>query len=1016
MASRKPRKARNPFADSPSPSSSPKPRAAPNPVPDSPEPPQSDNGYMVGLKRFLGNLMGSSSSTPAPAAPRQGTQDNPFVISPSPSPEPVPRPEPDQSFVVRAPPPAPRLRHAQPVKRSSSPVPVPPVVVPHSPSPAVREQPAVFKAPSPVSIPAPVLLPGLQQHASPSEPFQLSSQVASLADAPVYGQRRAQNPFAYSPSPPPAGNGLHPNAVQGHGIQQHAESRNSQESHSSSTVTDPSSLFGFDDGSWVFPPPVVRRHRVVDDDYESPLFVPPRRETAPIIVLEDDEDGRVVIKEEPTSNAELKVDLVQEPVDAEIDKLAPPVGNESSMELDEELPPPPAVKDELLLTRSNESDAAPVVDKTGTFLPPPTCHQRAERTGLDDDVSPLRLDDIADQAEVSSAVGRSRSRSLETDPSLFGSPVRDDELAVSPEADAQLPDEQPSNDQPYAHDPEVNHPDVMSVGGVSSSGLYDWIGVKWVTKELDEFHPYLEWSLEPLEYEVVMLLKEVVSPLEEYKVTHIHKSNHNTFFAVEWSGESYVLKFTVPVCPVRKTLSEVATMRWTKMMTRLPLPDVVQNLYSTSPINPVGCEWILMRKLPGRPLFEFWRELDMSRKRRIVEQLAEYTVCVFDKAFDGGISTMYPAAPGDPEKRPQWKGMDSTPPFWWNGRNGKKPPRGPYGTYREWAFDRLNLVHADAGRVLPNLQNRIIRLIPWRIQALVNNLKRLHDVLFMDSPQVKEGNEEDKQELPLKGASKDEPIDLLSDDEEDVAMTDSADADNLNNANNLVEAEPLICEEKTMLWHTNLSADNIFVDDTGVVTGILDWENVSAIPRSVACQLPAFLLEGQDRFQEPRIEHYWTFSDTLSHHSSSDEDSEQQEDNEDDDEEQRGRSRRRQRRRRVGPTPAYWNARREWELTQLRFYFERVMAERSLGWHMCHKHHKLKRSFEAAVQYCDDPSLIDVVEAWVRAVEAALAKKKKTGDRSRGLMDVFDLERRIAQGPRAPPGHNDRRPFRRRRA
>ncbi|KAK8063418.1 hypothetical protein PG996_008070 [Apiospora saccharicola] len=36
-------------------------------------------------------------------------------------------------------------------------------------------------------------------------------------------------------------------------------------------------------------------------------------------------------------------------------------------------------------------------------------------------------------------------------------------------------------------------------------------------------------------------------------------------------------------------------------------------------------------------------ELDMSRNRGIVEQIAEYTVCVFDQALDG-IASIYPAA------------------------------------------------------------------------------------------------------------------------------------------------------------------------------------------------------------------------------------------------------------------------------------------------------------------------------------------------------------------------------------
>ncbi|KAK8103065.1 Mitochondria protein Fmp29 [Apiospora sp. TS-2023a] len=61
-------------------------------------------------------------------------------------------------------------------------------------------------------------------------------------------------------------------------------------------------------------------------------------------------------------------------------------------------------------------------------------------------------------------------------------------------------------------------------------------------------------------------------------------------------------------------------------MDPLPLPDVVRNLYSASANNPVGCEWILMRKVPGRSLFECWHELEMSRERRVRERLWPHTL------------------------------------------------------------------------------------------------------------------------------------------------------------------------------------------------------------------------------------------------------------------------------------------------------------------------------------------------------------------------------------------------------
>lgn len=250
------RKARNPFVDSPSRSPSPKKPAAPNPVPASPQQTPSDNGGLFGFKRFFGNLLGSTS-TPAPVAPRQGTQNNPFVISPSP--EPVTRPESEQSFVVVTPPPPPSSHepHGQPVKLSRSPELVPQVVA-HSPSPVVLEQPAVFLAPSRPSVPAPVLLPSLQ-HTSPSQPLQLSSQVASLAQAPASVPRRARNPFAYSPSPPPTVSVLNQDSAQDHGVQ-HVVPR--QESRSSSVATE----FGYDDALWVFPPPAIRRGNVAEDD------------------------------------------------------------------------------------------------------------------------------------------------------------------------------------------------------------------------------------------------------------------------------------------------------------------------------------------------------------------------------------------------------------------------------------------------------------------------------------------------------------------------------------------------------------------------------------------------------------------------------------------------------------------------------------------------------------------------------------------------------------------------------
>ncbi|KAK7957025.1 uncharacterized protein PG986_006247 [Apiospora aurea] len=743
----------------------------------------------------------------------------------------------------------------------------------------------------------------------------------------------------------------------------------------------------------------TRRKRAADDyDHEHSLFVPKRRKIVSAIVI-DDRDATVVKEENPpktnlipgsaspaaiTKQPEVgdgvdrarsrsietdqslfgspirDVEEIASPEPEQLSDEQPSVGNLDTKDADDQpeklSEDQPEVSDSVARARSRSIETDRSLFGTPTRDDEKVTSPEAEQLSDDHlsseqpsagDVAAKDVDDQPKvQPEVNDNADRSRSRSIETDHSLFGSPTRDDKMAT-PESEqlsgAQLPTEQPSAGDLDAED--VEDVDAMSISSSKSAPTYEHIGVEWETKEFDYFNPYPVWSCEPEVHEVVELLKEVVSPLVEYHVKLLHESAYNRFFEVEWDNEYYVLKLTVPVCPELKTRSEVATMRWTKAMTPLPLPDVVQNLYSVSTNNPIGCEWILMRKVSGKPLFECWNDMKMSRKIRLVEQLVEYTVRVYDNEFEG-IGSLYPAAPGDPDQRPELKGVEATMPFFWNGRYYQHRRYGPYETYRDWAFDRLDLACEDAGAVLPKLENREIRKVPWRIQALVAKLKELHDVLF--TAPAAEGTEGPK------GATKEDPIDLLSDSEDEDVAEPAGD----NTANMSV---PFNCEEKCMLWHANLSMDNIFVDDTGVITGVLDWECVSAIPRSIGCQLPALLLEGHDRTHEPRLEHYWTFSDTIPAQSPIPS-IEDDEDDEDEDE--------------VGPTPAYWQARREWELTKLRHHFVRTMSDRSLGWHMCHKYHALKRDFETAVQYCDEPVLLDVVEAWVGDVEEALRKKR----------------------------------------
>ncbi|RWA12331.1 hypothetical protein EKO27_g2768 [Xylaria grammica] len=157
--------------------------------------------------------------------------------------------------------------------------------------------------------------------------------------------------------------------------------------------------------------------------------------------------------------------------------------------------------------------------------------------------------------------------------------------------------------------------------------------------------------------------------------------------------------------------------------------------------------------------------------------------------------------------------------------------------------------------------------------------------------------------------------------------------------NPLIETEDDIADgrgtsERTMLCHDGLSLDNILVSDTGILTGVIDWQCVSCVPLHEACQFPAFLRQAYDRFAEPMIPRYFIDADGP-------------------------------------PYKAYFRDLQRWEMTRLRqLYVEEMMRlapgfvdvwrdERSAG----------LRDYEAAVQNCDNEFTVEMVEEWVQAME-----------------------------------------------
>ncbi|KAI1631517.1 kinase-like domain-containing protein [Biscogniauxia mediterranea] len=141
----------------------------------------------------------------------------------------------------------------------------------------------------------------------------------------------------------------------------------------------------------------------------------------------------------------------------------------------------------------------------------------------------------------------------------------------------------------------------------------------------------------------------------------------------------------------------------------------------------------------------------------------------------------------------------------------------------------------------------------------------------------------------------------------------------------------------TMLWHDNISLDNLLVDENGVLCGVLDWQCVSCLPLHEACQFPAFLQQSSDRYDEPVMIRYLNIASNGD-----------------------------------GQLDAtYWAHLRKHEITQLRLLFLDEMRSYCPGFVKAwvEKGAIDLRDYEAAVQNCDNEYAYDIVQNWVDAIE-----------------------------------------------
>ncbi|KAI0674412.1 hypothetical protein C8Q78DRAFT_966908 [Trametes maxima] len=344
--------------------------------------------------------------------------------------------------------------------------------------------------------------------------------------------------------------------------------------------------------------------------------------------------------------------------------------------------------------------------------------------------------------------------------------------------------------------------------------------------------------------------------------------------------------------PRLKTESEVATMRYLREHTSIPVPEVYQ--YDSNPYNRLGGEYILMSKAPGIPLSKVFHSMPHNTLAALMENMAELVVPLFAHRFPM-IGSLYdgpdPNAPSNiasslPTPTPTTytrltnisdavsklqlqqdasKELHVGPivswPFFGSNRGDLSHPdelnRGPWRTTREYLHscaerEVRGVILENEGKAAPHK----LHLDPDEIET-----SRHHKVAALSDDQSDQSDEWDLEESE---AEWDGPGDTMYQDYRRMQRTTFLVA-HLKEREERVRAEMDrflrmmerlgaaghpegdgggggSAEEFSLDCH-DLNLENVFVDenDNSKITCIIDWESTTTRPLWACAHVPAFL-------------------------------------------------------------------------------------------------------------------------------------------------------------------------------
>ncbi|KAF2755863.1 kinase-like protein [Pseudovirgaria hyperparasitica] len=333
--------------------------------------------------------------------------------------------------------------------------------------------------------------------------------------------------------------------------------------------------------------------------------------------------------------------------------------------------------------------------------------------------------------------------------------------------------------------------------------FYRYTSGRWLWNEHDQLAcRYVRFNLPGL----LQVSSKAMGGRSCVEIEKLHEGNFNKVFLITFDdGRDLIAKIPNPNAgpPHFTTASEVATMDYIRNILGIPAPQVYG--YCSSTDNPVRAEYILMERSKGIELGKIWENMPGKDKFEIVRSLVGY-----EKAMYSVNSPMYGSlyyAKDLPnlssgqflnstdvvgEVAPFAIGPTTNRAFFDGGRYNVEAKRGPWSSINDFISSRANreLACIEKFSRFPNQQGMFNGPNQYRPTKELK-IKVLRDYLKVAT-----------QILP-----KDENL------------------------------------SKPVLWHSDLHADNIFVDPSQPtkILNVIDWQAVNVSPLFLQARHPSLI-------------------------------------------------------------------------------------------------------------------------------------------------------------------------------